>query len=347
MSTPRKVLLTIFFSPLILATLGAAYQKIGSRIDALRSPEPGRLVDVGGYRLKINCTGSGSPTVILESGIGDVLPEWKQVQTQISSFTRVCSYDRAGYGESDAGPMPRTSLQIARELHVLLQKAGERPPYILVGHSFGGYNVRVFNGEYPSEVAGMVLADTPQEDQYELLPVAWRRFGADLLARWQSQAVWLPPQIALGIARLRYRKLLGPDGYLILQSKYLKARASELEQIRTSAEQARAYGKLGNKPLVVLTAVQQDEALRNALTPEDFARFQELWVKTLQPRLVELSTRGKQAILSDMGHDIPTQGPESYSERRSRCVQRHSAVTRNVLPAKDIAIRVGGTRMTG
>ncbi len=311
MSTPCRVLRTVFISLLILAALGAAYQLVGSRIDARRSPEPGRLVDVGGYRLKINCTGNGSPTVILESGIGDVLPEWKQVQIRISSFARVCSYDRAGYGESEAGPMPRTSLQIARELHVLLQNAGERPPYILVGHSFGGYNVRVFNGEYPSEVAGMVLADSPQEDQYELLPVAWRQLGADLLSRWQSQAAWLPPQIALGIARLRYHRLLGPDSYLILQSKYLKARSSELEQIRTSAEQARASGKLGNKPLVVLTAVKQDETLRIALSPEDFARFQELWVKTLQPRLAKLSTRGKQVILSDMDHDIPTHGPEA------------------------------------
>jgi len=311
MSTPCRVLRTVFISLLILAALGAAYQLVGSRIDARRSPEPGRLVDVGGYRLKINCTGNGSPTVILESGIGDVLPEWKQVQIRISSFARVCSYDRAGYGESEAGPMPRTSLQIARELHVLLQNAGERPPYILVGHSFGGYNVRVFNGEYPSEVAGMVLADSPQEDQYELLPVTWRQLGADLLSRWQSQVAWLPPQIALGIARLRYHRLLGPDSYLILQSKYLKARSSELEQIRTSAEQARASGKLGNKPLVVLTAVKQDETLRIALSPEDFARFQELWVKTLQPRLAKLSTRGKQVILSDMDHDIPTHGPEA------------------------------------
>ncbi|HEX8881763.1 MAG TPA: alpha/beta hydrolase, partial [Candidatus Acidoferrum sp.] len=138
-------------------------------MDARRSPEPGRLVDVGGYRLKINCGGRGSPTVLLESGLGDVLSEWRPVQLQISTFTRVCSYDRAGYGESDAGPLPRTSLQISRELHALLQNAGEHPPYILVGHSFGGYNVRVFNGEFRNEVVGMVLADSPQEDQYELL----------------------------------------------------------------------------------------------------------------------------------------------------------------------------------
>lgn len=307
----RKVLLTILVSTLTLPVIGVAYQQLGSRMDARRSPEAGRLVDVGGYRLKINCTGSGSPIVVLESGLGDVLSEWRPVQLQISRFTRVCSYDRAGYGESDAGPLPRTSLQISHELHALLQNIGERPPYILVGHSFGGYNVRVFNGEFSNEVVGMVLADSPQEDQYELLPVAWRRFGVDLLSRWEAQAKWMPPQITFGIARLRFRKGLGPDGYLILQSKYLKARASELKEIQTSAEQARASGMLGNKPLLVLAATQQDEALRDALSQEDFSRFQELWVGTLQPRLTKLSTRGKQVTMSDVGHNIPTQRPEA------------------------------------
>jgi pimeloyl-ACP methyl ester carboxylesterase len=268
-------------------------------------------VDVGGYRLRINCAGSGSPTVVLESGLGDLLSEWRPVQLRISSFTRVCSYDRAGYGESDAGPLPRTSLQISRELHTLLQNAGEHPPYILVGHSFGGYNVRVFNGKFPNEVVGMVLADSSQEDQYELLPLAWRRFGVELLSRWQRQAKWMPPQITFGIARLRFRKVLGSDAYLILQSKYLKARASELKEIQTSAEQARLSGTLGDKPLVVLTGAQQDDALRSALSPEDFTRFQQLWVRTLQPRLLQLSTRGKEVILSDVGHDIPTQRPEA------------------------------------
>ena len=157
----------------------------------------------------------------------------------------------------------------------------------------------------------MVLADSPQEDQYQLLPLAWRRFGVELLSRWQGQAEWMPPQITLGIARLRFRKVLGSDAYLILQSKYLKARASELKEIQTSAEQARVSGALGDKPLVVLTATQQDETLKSALSPEDFTRFQQLWVRTLQPRLLQTSTRGKQVILSDVGHDIPRQRPEA------------------------------------
>jgi pimeloyl-ACP methyl ester carboxylesterase len=307
----RKMLLTVAILIAMLAILGAAYQQIGSRIDAHRSPEAGRLVDVGGYRLKINCAGGGSPAVVLESGLGDILGEWQRGQAQISSFTRVCSYDRAGYGESDSGPLPRTSSQISSELHALLQNAGEHPPFILVGHSFGGYNVRVFNGQYPNEVAGLVLADATQEDQYKLLPSAWRQLSASQLARWQSQAEWMPLQINLGIARLRFRETLGNDGYLILQSKYLKARASELKEIQTSAAQARAAGMIGNKPLIVLTGVKQDSALKNALSPEDFARFQQIWVRTLQPRLAQLSTRGEQVILPDVGHDIPGERPEA------------------------------------
>jgi len=307
----RKMVLTVATLIAMLAILGAGYQQIGIRMDEHRSPEAGRLVDVGGYRLKINCAGGGSPAVILESGLGDILDEWQRAQAQISSFTRVCSYDRAGYGESDAGPLPRTSSQISSELHALLQNAGEHPPFVLVGHSFGGYNVRVFNGQYPNEVAGVVLADSMQEDENELLPSTWRQLSASQLARWQSQAEWMPLQINLGIARLRFRKLLGKDGYLILQSKYLKARASELKEIQTSAAQARAAGMIGNKPLIVLTGVKQDNALKNALSSEDFVRFQQIWVRTLQPRLAQLSTRGEQVILPDVGHDIPGERPEA------------------------------------
>jgi pimeloyl-ACP methyl ester carboxylesterase len=293
----------------LLLIAGVGYQQLGSAMDARRSPEPGRLIDAGGHRLKIDCTGSGSPTVVLESGLGDVLVEWQAVQPQVSTLTRVCSYDRAGYGDSDAGPFPRTSSQIARELHALLQNAGERPPFILVGHSFGGYNVRVFNGQYSNEVVGMVLVDSTQEDQYELLPSAWKQLSASTLSRWRNQAKWLPLQISLGIARLRFKKQLGPYGYLILRPNYLKARASELEEIQTSAEQARAAETCGNKPLIVLTGVQQDDALRNALSSKDFARFQHTWVETLQPRLAQLSTRGKQILLRDIGHDIPAEDP--------------------------------------
>jgi len=297
--------------PLLLAFAGAIYQTVATRYAAQRNPEPGRLVDIGGRLLKLHCSGVGAPVVILESGLGDFLDEWKQVQPAVAAFTRVCSYDRAGYGESDPGLMPRTSAQIARELRMLLQSAGEKAPYVLVGHSFGGYTVRVFNGNYPDEVAGMVLVDATQEDQYEMLPKRWLAIGDSMRDRYRSQAKWAPILINLGITRIKLA-LQGVDaGHLVLQTNYLRARASELEVIRTSAEQARAAGGLGAKPLVVITAGKNsDPALANGLSQRELNDYQDTWVYELQVRLRGLSTQGKQIIVADSGHDVPADRPD-------------------------------------
>ena len=130
-----------------------------------REPPPGKLVDIGGYQLHINCTGKGSPTVILEAGLGGDSRSWHEVQPEIAEFARVCSYDRAGLGWSDPGPKPRTSQQIVKELHRLLTKADIQSPYVLVGHSFGGYNVRLYASQHPEEVVGLVLVDANHHDQ--------------------------------------------------------------------------------------------------------------------------------------------------------------------------------------
>jgi pimeloyl-ACP methyl ester carboxylesterase len=310
----RMSALMIILLALLLAVAGTSYQAIETRSDERHSPEAGRLVDIGGYRLKINCIGRGSPTVVLEAGFGDVSVEWNRVQPEIAQFSRVCSYDRAGYGGSDSGPMPRTSALIATELHTLLQNAGEVPPYVLVGHSFGGYNVRVFNGKYPDQVAGVVLVDATQEDQYQLLPAAWGKIYESELKRCKRQALWAPIFIDLGVARLmlRSRGNLNENAYLILQSKYLQARASELEMIKTSAQQARVADNIADKPLIVLTGgTNSDQILSNGLTKQDFSDFHKVWVDELQVRLARLSTQGKQIIVPDSGHDIPNERPDT------------------------------------
>ena len=129
---------------------------------------PGRLVDLGGYRLHLYCTGPTSPdrpTVVLSAGAGDLAIDWTLVQPTVAQSARVCSYDRAGSGWSDPGPEPRSLHQEAGELRRLLTSAGERPPYIVVGHSLGGLVVRVFQAENPGETVGMVLVDPAHEDQ--------------------------------------------------------------------------------------------------------------------------------------------------------------------------------------
>jgi pimeloyl-ACP methyl ester carboxylesterase len=298
----------------LLALAGATYQAIATQLDERRFPESGRLIDVGGYRLMLNCTGSGSPTVVLEAGFGDVSVEWRSVQPQIARSSRVCSYDRAGYGGSESGPMPRTSLEIAKELHALLENAGEMPPYVLVGASFGGYNVRVFNGLYPDEVTGIVLVDATQEDQYKLLPEAWTAISSAQLKHCQRLARYAFFIVDLGIGRLMLRAQGSSDhsAYLILQAKYLRARASELEQIQVSAEQARAADHINGKPLVVLTAAEnKDSILASGLDSQEFNEFERTWVDDLQMRLAHLSSRGRRVMVLGSGHDIPSDRPDA------------------------------------
>ena len=144
---------------LILLLVGWIYEPMAEAAEAKANPPPGQMVDVGGYRLHIHCTGSGSPTVVIESGWGESSATWGWVQPEIAKITRVCTYDRAGMGWSEPSPFPRTARQFAKELHTLLAKANESGPYVLVAHSLGGYTVRVYAYDYPGEVSGLVMID--------------------------------------------------------------------------------------------------------------------------------------------------------------------------------------------
>jgi pimeloyl-ACP methyl ester carboxylesterase len=172
----RASLVGLCLAAVSLAITGALYEMIGRWRDTQRFPRRGHLVQVGSIRMNIDCSGQGSPTVILESSSGGPSVDWLRVQPEVAKFSRVCSYDRAGYGWSDSGPKPRSSLQIARELEQLLRAAGERSPYVLVGHSMGGYNIRVYTSQYPSEVAGMVFVDASHEDQLLRAPGSIRKW---------------------------------------------------------------------------------------------------------------------------------------------------------------------------
>ncbi len=155
MKRTRIVLLALL---LATATFAQETASTGAAADIVYA-QPGQLVDAGGFRLNLYCMGSGSPAVVFDSGWGDWAPAWSKVQSQIAKWTRACSYDRAGAGFSDPGPMPRTSVRIAGELRTALHNAGIGGPYILVGSAFGGDNVRTFADLYMDEVAGLVLVD--------------------------------------------------------------------------------------------------------------------------------------------------------------------------------------------
>ena len=143
-----------------LAVAGAIYQAVATELAERAYPPPGEMIDVGGYSLHINCVGQGTPTVVLDSGLGDFSAQWVRVQREVSGTTRVCAYDRAGMGWSEMGPEPRDAGQITSELHTLLDRAGIEGPYVLVGHSLGGLSMLTYANRYPDEVAGVALVES-------------------------------------------------------------------------------------------------------------------------------------------------------------------------------------------
>jgi pimeloyl-ACP methyl ester carboxylesterase len=320
-------LLSLLVLVVVAAIVGASYQALGNRADARRYPQQGKSVSLGpvfdNLTLNIDCRGQGSPTVILDSGLGVPAVGWNPVQTEVAKFAHVCSYDRAGYGWSGATSAPRTSLQIVKELHALLEAAGEKGPFILVGHSFGGYNVRVYNGQYPNDVAGMVLVDASHEDQNERMSPAIQAFMKKSIEDLKRQEKLIPWLIRFGIARFAQRNQGEAPGvskefgkemlYLQRQPKFIEASASELGSFVESAKEVRAAGNLGDKPLVVLTAGKSADPsqLPAGFPKKEFDDFHEIWVNDLQVKESQLSTRGKRFMVSDSSHMIPFERPDT------------------------------------
>jgi pimeloyl-ACP methyl ester carboxylesterase len=320
----RKSALALLASVAVLSLLGAAYQIAGKWWDRNRFPPRGRSVQTGLLRLNINCSGEGSPTIILDSGMGVPAIGWLLVQPGVAGFSRVCSYDRAGYGWSDAGPKPRTSLQIAKELRALLEASGEKGPYILVGHSFGGYNVRMFTALYPEDVVGVVLVDAEHGDEErrieDLLPPAVK----DQEKRRDQRVAMLdgtltPLTLHLGVDRLMTALGWGADGFLPKELRqelsYLQPRSDEAGSAEAKADsmswdQVRSAGDLGDRPLIALTAGRPYDP-DPLLTKEEMEQETAIWINVLQAEEARLSRRGKQTIVRDSGHMIPFERPDA------------------------------------
>ena len=237
-----------------LALVGYIYEPLAEAADAKAYPPPGELVDVGGYRLHIHCTGTGSPTVVIEAGLGDWSTSWGGVvQPEVAKTTRVCTYDRAGLGWSDAAPGPSDAAQFAKELHTLLQNANVPGPYVMVGHSLGGLIVRVFAHDYASEVAGVVLVDSMNPKQvteslsnklalFSSMEAALARVGA-------ARLIVKLPAIASSIRP-------GEEAYYPLFSRpgSFQTTAKEYKSLPASAAESAAVMSFGDLPLIVLTA---------------------------------------------------------------------------------------------
>jgi pimeloyl-ACP methyl ester carboxylesterase len=248
---------------------------------------PTTLVDLGGYRLAISCVGTGSPTVILDAGMGDTSEVWHQVQEAVSKFTHVCSYDRAGRGQSDPGPRPRTSQTIVTELHTLLTRARIPGSYVLVGHSFGGFNARLYASQYSDEVVGLVLVDSAHPD-------------LDLVALLPPES----PDESQGVRQARQ----------VLKQETQETGNPEGIDPAASAAQVRSIASLGALPLVVLTHTS-DSWIEMLVTgfpgfPRELAtRLEQTWQEQ-QRQLLPLSSHSRQMVAQHSGHYIHLEEPE-------------------------------------
>jgi len=296
-------------------------------------PPPGQLIDLGEWRLHLNCQGKAAPSqpvVLLEAGAGDFSVDWSLVQPAVARFARVCSYDRAGSGWSDLGPRPRTMHQIVWELHTLLDKAGVKPPFVLVGHSYGGWLVRLYASMYPEVAAGMVLVEAGADNPRRLLPDGKVVHASDLAKGAPIPAVKtsgplresdIPPRI-LSLIEAGVRDA-GPHAndpprdklpaaaqrmreWTLSQVKHAASNDNPFEAEELAAmfaERSKKENLLGDMPLIVLSrGISEGEGPKAQANEEEHKRD--------QASLVSLSRRGKQVVALRSGHHIPLDEPD-------------------------------------
>jgi pimeloyl-ACP methyl ester carboxylesterase len=326
---PRRFLGCLGRGAMILAGLlvltlvaGVIFQAAAGARDLRKYPATGQLYDVGDYSLRLNCTGEGSPTVILETGAGTSGLTWIYVQEEIEKSTRVCSYDRAGIGWSEPAANSLSPQQVASDLHALLGAAGVPGPYVLVGHSAGGVYIRAYTSQYPSEVAGMVLVDSSHEGQAVRYPPEWQRLDQTQNSMMAFCKVVSP----FGLMRLShifdaaftFRDSEVKAAFLttLYRTSYCRVSADEIAALAESYNEPDIPGSLDDLPLIVLTADSTEEEMQaqipaylsSVISPEVIRKVFQV-NREMQADLAGLSSRGKQIMVPNTGHMIPLDQP--------------------------------------
>ena len=294
---------------------------------------PGKLIDIGGYRLHLNCTGKGEPTVVLIPGSGDFSFDWGLVQPDVSRFARVCSYDFAGFAWSDPGPIPRTMRQDAYELHTLLKTAGIKAPYVLVGHSLGGLLTRVYAADFPSEVAGIVLVDSTHEDStlfFQGKPVRMRSLARSVSVPMVQTMKTAPPKPATQESIDKFQSELKKSGPPKITAPFDKLPApNQAMRVWALSQPPRVSGSegflaeefnelymartkepvpLGDRPLIVLLPKLQYGKPMPGISEEEWKRIND---EKRQQKLefTNLSRNSKLVLAENSGHHIQLDEP--------------------------------------
>ena len=276
------------------------------------NPPPGELVDVGGHRMHIHCTGEGGPTVVLAAGLDDFSIFWSFVQPEIAKFSRVCSFDRSGLGWSEPSAAPRTIENMVTELHTLLANAGVTAPIVIVGHSFGGPQVELYAATYPEDIRGMVLIDAAPDGLFLRLStwggliaqkvglyrtlVTLDRLGLLALTSTRIPARGLPDE-----AVAQYRAIAVSTGYFRTAVAENEAFEENLAQLRA------AHVNLGRTPLTVISRGYWEPI--PALSASDNEQAWQAW-QEMQSELVGLSTDSTRTIATASEHNVQLQQPQ-------------------------------------
>ena len=307
------ILSVIVIAPIV----GVAYEMSGRRQAAQDYPPPGKLVDVGGRMIQLDCRGTGSPTVVFESGLdmsGSL--SWSMVHDEIAKSTRACAYSRAGIMWSDPTDAHQNGKSIAEDLHATLSKAGEQGPFVLVGHSLGGPYIMIYTKYFGQEVAGLVFVDASHPDQVQ------RSSGEDRaeLKKLQSRDKFGAALNWTGVVRAAAASDKGMPNRPEWVNQAVKAYrptslSSMLKESEASDEtlaEAGMFRQLGDRPLFVLTAMARfsDQAMASWKVPtEQKNKYKENWTQ-MQNELATWSSKSQHQLLADANHYIQFDRPD-------------------------------------
>lgn len=269
-----------------------------------------RLIDVGGYNLHLHCIGQGTPTVVMEHGLGSSSSDWRRVQEKLAQATQACTYDRAGYGRSDSGPMPRVSSRIAAELRTLLLRAELPAPYILVGHSFGGYNMRMFSSLFPDQTAALVLVDTPNEAQVD--GFFENRIMRQIDPLGLLKQIWTP-DLFNSLTEVDLSMVAPLIGF---PAKTLHAILAELAGFKDSSRGLRASDVYAETPLLII--MHGLRVLPNGTLGDE---MEQEWLD-LQRTLAKKYRNSTFLVAPESGHNVPLNQPDFVADAIKRLIDQ-------------------------
>lgn len=312
----RRLLIGLVAALVLLGCAGSVWNFIAVRHDRAANPPPGRILEVNGHAMHLYCIGTGEPTLVLESGHGDDFTAWGKVQSALSTVTRVCSYDRAGFGWSADQPGARDAAHIANQLHALLAAAGITTPIVLEGHSAGGLYERVYAAKFPQDVAGLVFVDATSPT-----PLPQPPFSIALDHHGDAEFAFVKATVALGIARFMGQCDAVPPG-LEAYAGWIKASACHYAQLDAyvreshaldeSRKQAAATGPFGDLPILILS--QDPNRAIPAFLQHRVSQKDWTWSMTAhdqdQAAFLGLSTRSRRVTATGSGHYIQYDRPD-------------------------------------